>query len=217
MNRVSTGYYFNRRLLCGTLNKFEPLEPGKFRPFVYRNRQELDRLLNEVPCSKCGYTGRSKVLVRREGNTKRTAAREVFSSERSFRLAVSSSEMVCLNCLNDSSPSSISTAKAAVRVGVAVRTRALQDSGVSIQVTNTTPSMLVSKADLQSVVESALQGVSKDPIPEVSKDQLQSVSSNALQSVSIEQLQERISEIATSSSDQSQPRSDAGSQGLNAQ
>lgn len=92
------GTYF-RSCLLSRLGERKPLDPSRFKPYVYRNRQRLEDAHETAQCAFCSYQGPSITFVPPEG--KQGPAQLVYAGEGVFTRALEQSTPTCANCYQD--------------------------------------------------------------------------------------------------------------------
>jgi hypothetical protein len=150
-----------RSSLLSRLGDRKPLEPHKFRPFVYRNRQRLEDAHETSACAFCGYTGPALAFIAPEGEM--GPARLVYAGESAFTRALERCTPTCCNCLQEQRSSTPAKSKSTL---ITRPVRTLEVLG-----------------QLQEQGEAVAQPVSRLPLPSVSTSALQSKDDNLFSEV----------------------------------
>jgi hypothetical protein len=76
-----------------------PRRAHKTRPFVARNKAELEARKTERGCDRCGYRGHAIYFVQPDGT--RSCAQDLYVSRRRFVAKLAVARALCYNCHHD--------------------------------------------------------------------------------------------------------------------
>jgi len=99
MSKIQVRGAYLRSALMSRLGKSKPIDPSRFRPFVYRNRQRLEDARETAACTFCGYKGTALAFVPPAGE--QGPCQLVYAGEKPFTRALERCTPTCCNCIQE--------------------------------------------------------------------------------------------------------------------